>query len=292
MKYNIADFIIEVIIPEHSKHDILLPSFTHFKDAQNNQTELLFNFNATYGSLLFDKENKKLLEESINEAGIIKVWDIKEGYLIEAMHESATKAHSMIADKSFNDIKAAIIWDDPYAGQILSSLIRIAFSQAILPYTGVNIHASAIKYNEKAYLFLGKSGTGKSTHAKLWLEHIENTELINDDNPIIIVKENSTKIYGTPWSGKTPCYKNIVVPLGGIVKLQQAPCNLFRSLDTASAFITLIPGCAIIKQNKVLYNHLCDTLQIIAERERIGFMQCLPNKDAAIVCKEELTKHE
>lgn len=288
MKYKVADFIIEIIIPEHLEYDALLPSFTPFKYIGGEQEETLCCFDATHETLTEKLEERILLDEATNESGIVKVWALKEGYLIESKYNSTTGTHAMVADKGFRMIKAAIIWTDMYVGQILSTMIRIAFSQAILPHKGINIHASAISHNGKAYLFMGKSGTGKSTHAALWLQHIEDTELINDDNPTVRVIEEKTLIYGTPWSGKTQCYKNICRPLGGIVRLQQAPYNRFEPSDAMGAFIALMPGCAIIKQDRRLYNSLCDTLTIIAEREHIGIMKCLPDEDAAKTCREGL----
>lgn len=286
MKYKVADFIIEIIIPEHLEYDALLPSFIPFKYIGEEQEEPLLSFDATQNSLTGGLAEKKLLDESANESGIVKVWALKEGYLIESKHHYTTEAHAMVADKEFRRIKAAIIWTDKHVVQILSSMIRIVFSQAILPHGGINIHASAIDHNGKAYLFMGKSGTGKSTHAALWLQHIENTELINDDNPAIRIIEGNTLIYGTPWSGKTLCYKDLCRPLGGIVRLQQAPYNQFELLDAMRGFIALMPGCAIIKQDRMLYNNLCDTLTTIAEREHIGIMKCLPNEEAAKICRE------
>lgn len=288
MTYKIADFTIEIILPEHLDYDDLLPSFVPFRYSHGVKETQLLCFDTTCDRLPIE-EDRKLLDESANETGIVRVWAIRDGYLIEAMHESATSSHMMTADKGFHRIKAAINWSDRYASQILCAMLRIAFSQAILHHGGINIHASAIAYKEKGYLFLGKSGTGKSTHASLWLRHIENTELINDDNPAIRIKEEEIYTYGTPWSGKTPCYKNIRIPLGGIVRLQQAPHNRFRALDAMQAFIALMPGCAIIKQDKVLYNTLCDTLSTIVEKGHIGIMECLPDRDAAIVCCQALT---
>lgn len=78
-------------------------------------------------------------------------------------------------------------------------------------------------------MLLGKSGTGKSTHSRLWLKYIPDTKLLNDDNPAVRIMDNNTiMIYGTPWSGKTPCYKNVGVLLEGLVRLRQAPENQWK----------------------------------------------------------------
>ena len=163
------------------------------------------------------------------------------------------------------------------------------FYRQLLRFNGIMLHASAIEMDGWAYLFSGPSGVGKSTHTALWLDAFgQNANVINDDKPAIRFVDAYWFVYGTPWSGKTQCYKNICRPLGGIVRLQQAPYNRFEPSDAMGAFIALMPGCAIIKQDRRLYNSLCDTLTIIAEREHIGIMKCLPDEDAAKTCREGL----
>ena len=100
-------------------------------------------------------------------------------------------------------------------------------------------HSSVVSCQGKAYMFLGKSGTGKSTHSQLWLKHIEGTELVNDDNPVVRIIDGEARVYGSPWSGKTPCYRNIDYPIGGIVKLKQAPKNEIRRMKPVEAYVAL-----------------------------------------------------
>ena len=69
----------------------------------------------------------------------------------------------------------------------------------------LEMHASVIENGGKGYLFLAKSGTGKSTHSKMWLRNIPDSHLLNDDNPIVrVLEDGSVRVYGSPWSGKTP----------------------------------------------------------------------------------------
>ena len=92
-------------------------------------------------------------------------------------------------------------------------------------------------------MFLGPSGTGKSTHARLWLQYIDGTELVNDDNPVVrIYQDGAATVFGSPWSGKTPCYRNVRYPLGGIVMLSQAPYNKIHRLGGLQAYIALVPS--------------------------------------------------
>ena len=261
----------------------MLPSFRGFVYRGESDEPLLFRFDAT-ATAVERGEEAVLLDESVNDMGCVKVWSTGGGYCIEAHHELAPLTHTLIADREFSYVKAAMQWEDPYVGQMLCSMLRIVFSQAILHREGIGIHASAVAYKGKGYLFLGKSGTGKSTHAALWLQHIAGTEHINDDNPILRIVEGKAYVYGSPWSGKTPCYKDVGYPIGGVVRLEQAPVNEFYRLDGVQAFIALMPGCAVIKQDKRLYAALCDRLAWLAEQVTIGRMKCRPDREAAMVC--------
>lgn len=283
MNYKVADYLFDVVLPQGMDERELLPSFRGFVYCGESDGSLLFRFDAT-ATAVERGEEAVLLDESVNDMGCVKVWSTGGGYCIEAHHELAPLTHTLIADREFSYVKAAMQWEDPYVGQMLCSMLRIVFSQAILHREGIGIHASAVAYKGKGYLFLGKSGTGKSTHAALWLQHIAGTEQINDDNPILRVKEGRAYVYGSPWSGKTPCYKDVGYPIGGVVRLEQAPVNEFQRLDGVQAFIALMPGCAVIKQDKRLYAALCDRLAWLAEQVTIGRMKCRPDREAAMVC--------
>jgi hypothetical protein len=99
----------------------------------------------------------------------------------------------------------------------LTNALMMLFAFAGATRRTLLFHASVIKERGRGFLFLGKSGTGKSTHSALWLKHIAGTELLNDDNPAVQISPDGTPmVYGTPWSGKTPCYKNDCAPIGGL----------------------------------------------------------------------------
>jgi hypothetical protein len=151
------------------------------------------------------------------------------------------------------------------------------------------VHASVIMKEGKGYAFLGTSGTGKSTHSRLWLQHIEGTELLNDDNPAVrILPDGQIKVYGTPWSGKTPCYKNQQAELGAFVQLKQAPYNRFSFLKGIQAYMVLLSSCSSLKWNTEYYNALGKTIEQLANQIPVGFLQCLPNEEAARLSHQEI----
>lgn len=169
-------------------------------------------------------------------------------------------------------------------------MVRVIFSQVILTENAVALHASAVMLGGRAFLFMGSSGTGKSTHADLWRAHFPGCELINDDNPILKIEKEQVWIYGSPWSGKRHCFRNVKLPVKGIARLKQSPQNLFCEKSGVDAFLQLLPGASVIKQDKERYNALCGTLVRISTQVSVGVMECLPNQEAAQICMDNLNK--
>ncbi len=95
------------------------------------------------------------------------------------------------------------------------------------------MHCSVLEYDGKGYAFLGRSGTGKSTHTKLWLEQLSPTRVINGDKPILEYEAGSFIAYGTPWMGKECWGVKASVPLKALCFLEQAKVNSIEKLTAA-----------------------------------------------------------
>ena len=147
-------------------------------------------------------------------------------------------------------------------------------------------HAAVVSHHDKGYMFLGKSGTGKSTHASLWLKYIEDTELVNDDNPVV---RNNT-VYGSPWSGKTPCYRNVSYPLGGIVLLSQAPYNKIRQLGGIEAYAALVASISGQRWDSRVADGLHETENGLVMNIPVWRLECLPDEAAARLCQSTISK--
>ena len=166
--------------------------------------------------------------------------------------------------------------------QMLRFALWIAYGVMSVCAGRIPIHGSCIVKDDKAYIFLGESGTGKSTHTRLWRENIEGARLLNDDSPIISAEADGVYIYGSPWSGKTPCYHQRKFPLGACVRLSQAPFNHIERLPLLKAYAALHPSCPPeFAYDDILYEGISETLDKILTSVNIYHLQCLPDADAA-----------
>ena len=171
----------------------------------------------------------------------------------------------------------------------VDNALMILFAMASACMGTALFHSATVSLNGKGYMFLGKSGTGKSTHARLWLKHINGVELMNDDNPAVRVKPDGTAVvYGTPWSGKTPCYKNVSAPLGGIVLLSQAPYNKITRLNGIGAYAAIVPSISGKRWDSRIADGLHETENTLAGNIPVWHLDCLPDADAARLCKETI----
>ena len=173
----------------------------------------------------------------------------------------------------------------------LNNAMMLLFAFSSAPYMTLEMHASVIGNGGKGYLFLGKSGTGKSTHSSLWLKYIEGSELMNDDNPVLRVGEDGvTRVYGSPWSGKTPCYRNVSAPVGAIVRIRQAKHNTLTRQGALESYASLYSSCSGFKADRKISDGQHRILEHIALNVPCFTLDCLPDGDAARVCAAGVRK--
>ena len=326
--YKVAGLTFTVVAPECYDVEGLLPSFAGFQSCSGDSdsstgsvtgddgstSETLFRFTLQAEAIEVPEE-AKLAEVDDNDMGHTRLSRSANGsYCLELWYDHPEERQNsgsesgndalancatanggavprpgiFIANADFTNITASVAPDSPDCGLVLTSMLRIAFAQAILRRDGISIHASAVAADGKAWLFLGKSGTGKSTHARLWLRNIPGSRLLNDDNPAVRLVDGKAVAFGTPWSGKTPCYRNESAPIGGIVRLVQGDADIFTKKDEVAAFVALLPSCSVVHSDAALQSRLCDTLARLIELVPVGELKCLPDNESAIICYNNL----
>lgn len=296
--YEIANFGVSLTLPDGLNVDALLPSFVPFKVAQRPASPVLHI--TACESLPFESYGtwEKLLNEE-SDMGRVSIWCAGDMYSIQVLFGNDNARHILLTDNSFSNPRICVDWSSRYAGNVLCSMVRLAFSQAIIRSKAVSVHASCVLATNSAdgadtlpdaprgaYLFMGVSGTGKSTHSQLWMEAFHDVELLNDDNPIVRVEGEQVNVYGSPWSGKTPCYKKLSAPVRGIARLQQFKSNAFIPASGVDAFSLILPGCAALQMDAEIMNDVYDTLSLLCQLVPVAQLRCLPNLRAAHICRE------
>lgn len=115
------------------------------------------------------------------------------------------------------------------------------FNHRLLKYYGSYIHSSALKYNDKVYLFSGPSGEGKSTHTRKWCRLFpDKTRVINDDKPSFRIIDGKCIVYGTPFAGGTDIQLNDSAELGAIVFIERSQENRLVRLDNRQAITEIM----------------------------------------------------
>lgn len=172
-----------------------------------------------------------------------------------------------------------------YTKMAVDNALMVLYALATAASGTVLFHAAVVSHEGKGYIFLGPSGTGKSTHARLWLKYIDGTALVNDDNPVVRLADDGLPVvYGSPWSGKTPCYRNVSYPLGGIVLLSQAPYNKIHRLGGIHAYASLVASISGKRWDSRVADGLHATENALASTVPVWHLECLPDEEAAKLC--------
>lgn len=151
------------------------------------------------------------------------------------------------------------------------------------------IHASVLVHGGGAVLCLGESGTGKSTHTRLWRKHIPDTRLLNDDSPLVLIHDGQAVVHGSPWSGKTPCYRNERYPIRAFVRLSQAAENRIERLAVLHAYGALHPSFPpSFAHEEPLAERIDALLSELLLRVPVYRLACLPDADAARLACETI----
>lgn len=215
-----------------------------------------------------------------NELAICTLYSYSGGYLFEMVKGDVS--YLFTKEHHSGVVKANYGLFDDVDVSLLRFGLWMMFGLCTVPLGAIAIHSSVLVKDGGAVLCLGESGTGKSTHTRLWRENIDGTTLLNDDSPIIRLVDGVPTAFGSPWSGKTPCYRNLSYPIRGFMRLSQAPYNKIHRLSVLNAIGALLPSCPpAFAYDERLQDYLCDTLSDMISSVPVFHLECLPNAAAA-----------
>ena len=298
--FNIAEHTIRIdFLPSANaegqqvqRNDMrLLPSFVSFATNPCAEDELFFHLTVDDALRPVSKEHRERIRKFDTGNGETVVDLIDDGgyqYIIKDI--KSAECALLLSNKDFTECRCALNGNYNMRSFGLNNALMLIFAFAGSRQDTLLIHASLVRQSGYGYAFTAKSGTGKSTHVSLWLRHIPGCDLMNDDNPIVRIIDGQPYIYGGPWSGKTPCYRNVKARLGAITRIDRAPANSVDRLAPIDAFASLLPSCSSMKWDEDIFRRICNTVTKIVETTPIYTLHCLPNKEAAILCNKTISR--
>ena len=305
LTYHIAGHQIDIFSSDTEHLKWMLSGFAPFgvEDQNRPSNDLSLEF-------FIDESPDAQGDESEEETMLIHSFDIEEGACrlskgTEKYYFTIEERRGALLDTSENNtfsLKLEMKADSKtvkcqcasqrslHPGHLKFSL-WMAMTFIGIPRQTVALHASVVIYGYRAILVLGESGTGKSTHTKLWLRHIAGSHILNDDSPVIRLELNENKelvpyVHGSPWSGKGQCYLNERYPVAAFVRLEQHKINQVTRLSKLGAFGALFPSFPPAYLNDAYFEEqICSIISNMVKTTPVYRLQCLPDKSAAELLK-------
>jgi hypothetical protein len=295
-RYIIADFGITVSFEQNQANGChLLPSYEPFRvaeEAYSKCNDKLFSLHVDDTLRPLPKEKLSRIKDVDTGNGITIVDQTDEGgYQFIVKDVFGGNCCLLQTDKEFGVCRCALAGTESMRTFGLNNAIMLVFAFAGCRHDTVLIHASLVRHNGWGYAFTAKSGTGKSTHTSLWLRYIPGCDLMNDDNPVIRIVDGTPYIYGSPWSGKTPCYRNVKAPLGAMVALKRDTTNHVEAATTIESFSTLITACSTMKWDSGIVDNICSVITKIIGTTPNYNLYCRPDREAAIICQKAIARN-
>lgn len=171
-------------------------------------------------------------------------------------------------------------FSEPYLDR---AAIQRKIAERLFDWDTLLFHGSAVAVDGEGYLFTAKSGTGKSTHTRLWRQFFgDRAMMINDDKPFLRITETGVLVCGAPWSGKHGLDSNVTVPLKGICILERGQENRIRKAEVEEilpmlchqSYQPLAPG-RLPKHRELV--------EALAKNTPLWHMTCSKDPEAAMV---------
>ncbi len=178
------------------------------------------------------------------------------------------------------------------AFELERTALQRKLAEKLFEYDTLVFHGSVIAVDGEGYLFTAKSGTGKSTHTRLWREMLgERAVMVNDDKPFLRVESDGISVCGSPWNGKHGLGNNIEVPLKAICILERGEQNEIHEISAKEAVVMLLQQSNRPKQPQLMLKYM-ELLEGIAGKTAFYRLKCNMDPEAAQVSYRAMSGKE
>lgn len=166
-----------------------------------------------------------------------------------------------------------------YLAQIMPG---VCLKQGIL-----TLHCALVEYNGMSIAICAPSGTGKTTHARLWRDY-KNALILNGDRAICRREEGVWIAYGSPWSGTSGEQINRHAPLKALVILERAEKNSAVRLESTELFAGVFPHLLFPSWDKKMLELAMDQLEDLLLSVPVYRVKCRPEAEAVDILYQKI----
>ena len=229
---------------------------------------------------------------SHSEEKTIRVWIKPDACKLSLYSPRTDRTYWLQTDRHWCTVQTDWTPDSSESYVCLNDILMISFVYRSAFFHTVTVHASAVAVQEQGCIFVGPSGIGKSTHSRLWLQHIPGARLLNDDQPVLRLHPDGTvRLYGSPWSGKTSCYRNEGVCLKAIFFMEQALENQLTRLSGIETFQQLMKATSLMGRDTVTFQAISQTQAAVCGAVPAYRFRNRPDEEAASMSHQAFTDH-
>lgn len=291
-QYSIADHLVEISAPDGSVLWEVCPNYAPFEVSGNGEgSERPLCRLEIADKVEIPAETSVVYDAAEKGFPRLEISRFDGGWVVRmAPDRDVPVTAVLLSDENFHNVRLQTLSGSGEAMRFaVDNSLMLTFALASATLGTMEIHSSVTVCEGCGYAFLGKSGTGKSTHSRLWRENVPGSTLLNDDNPVIRLKDGQARIYGTPWSGKTPCYKAESAPLAAVVRIRQCPENKIQRLSPIEAYASLYSSCSAFREVKGTADGIHETLSKIVSLVPMYTLDCRPDREAALLCHSSVS---
>lgn len=234
--------------------------------------------------------NNKLIYKEENGFYQDLIYKDDNGYIIWILNRIKSNEDVIIYEINNKWNHCKLIYDitntnNTYPFEYLSRI----FSYFTITEGGVVLHGVLMEYNGKGVIISAPSGTGKTTHARMWRD-TQRALIINGDRALCRKIDGKWTGFGMPWCGTSGEYINRSIQIDAIVVLEQAKENSVEKLDILQAFNHMMQNITAPTWEKKLLNKAMDCLEDMVNEIPVYKLKCTPDIEAVEVLKKEINK--
>ena len=220
---------------------------------------------------------------------INSVYDALRNFFKDYLVTDVTPDFSVSLNQEDISAEQEVTSENQFSPTYLETLALLRKLAEILPsHNRILMHGASISYNEHAYLFTAPSGTGKSTHIRLWKKYLgDDVKIVNGDKPFISL-EDEPMIYGSPWAGKENWHRNCKMPLKGICFVQRGTTNSIRRIE-ASDCLSLLFKQVYLPADTLAAGLTLELVDMLIKKVPLYVLTCDMSEDAVRCSFEALT---